>query len=43
MEDNIGIVGSPSTTVKATVDILEYATGSPLHGQLVYFSHVLDN
>ncbi|GAH66194.1 unnamed protein product, partial [marine sediment metagenome] len=43
MEENVGIVGSPSTTVKATVDILEDATGSPLHGQLVYFSHVLDS
>lgn len=43
MEENIGTVGSPSTTVKATVDILEDATGSSLHGQLVYFSHVLDN
>lgn len=43
MEENVGIVGSPSTTVKATVDILEDATGSSLHGQLVYFSHVLDN
>lgn len=40
--DEIGIVGSPSTTAKATVDILEIATGSPLHGQLVYFSHRLD-
>ena len=42
MEENVGTVGSPSTTVKATVDILEDATGSSLHGQLVYFSHVLD-
>jgi hypothetical protein len=41
--DEVGIVGSPSTTVKATVDILEDATGSALHGQLVYFSHPLDN
>jgi len=40
--DEVGIVGSPSTTVRATVDILEDATGSPLHGQLVYFSHPLD-
>lgn len=43
MNDNVGSVGSPSTTVKVTVDILENATGSPLQGQLVYFSHVLDN
>ena len=39
----IGIVGSPSTTVKVNVDILEDATGSSLQGQLVYFSHPLDN
>lgn len=43
MNDNVGSVGSPSTTVKVTVDILENAIGSPLQGQLVYFSHVLDN
>jgi DNA helicase HerA-like ATPase len=43
MEENVGTVGSPSTTVKATVDILEDSTGSSLHGQLVYFSHVLDS
>jgi len=43
MNDNVGSVGSPSTTVKVTVDILENATGSPLQGQLVYFSHALDN
>ncbi|MFC1943836.1 ATP-binding protein [Chloroflexota bacterium] len=42
MTDNIGIVGSPSTTMKACVDILEDATGSSLQGQLVYFSHPLD-
>jgi hypothetical protein len=40
--DNIGIVGSPSTTIKVCVDILEDATGIPLQGQLVYFSHTLD-
>lgn len=43
MNDNVGSVGSPSTTVKVTVDILENAIGSPLQGQLVYFSHALDN
>jgi len=41
--NEIGIVGSPSTTVKVNVDILEDATGSSLQGQLVYFSHPLDN
>jgi len=41
MED-IGIVGSPSTTAKVSVDILEDATGLSLQGQLVYFSHKLD-
>lgn len=42
MMSNIGIVGSPSTTIKATVDILEDATGYSLHGQMVYFTHQLD-
>ena len=42
MTDNIGIVGSPSTTIQICVDILEDATGLPLHGQLVYFSHQLN-
>lgn len=37
--DNVGNVGSPSTTAKVTVDILEAASGSPLHGELVYLSH----
>jgi hypothetical protein len=40
--DNIGVVGSPSTTLKVSVDILEDATGLPLQGQLVYFSHQLE-
>ncbi|HVM29539.1 MAG TPA: DUF87 domain-containing protein [Candidatus Limnocylindrales bacterium] len=39
MNDPVGLVGSPSTTAKATVDILENATGSPLHGSLVYLTH----
>ncbi len=39
--DQIGLVGSPSTTGTATVDIVEDATASPLHGQLVYLSHPL--
>lgn len=42
MPDRIGIIGSPSTTSKVTVDILEVATGAPLHGQLVYLKHPLD-
>ena len=41
MEDDVGVVGSPSTTTKVTVDILEDATGSPLHGQLVALAHPL--
>lgn len=42
MTDEIGIVGSPSTTNSVTVDILDVATGAPLHGQLVYLQHPLD-
>jgi hypothetical protein len=42
MSDEIGIVGSPSTTSSVTVDILELATGAPLHGQLVYLKHPLE-
>lgn len=41
VEDDVGVVGSPSTTAKVTVDILEDATGSPLHGQLVALAHPL--
>ncbi|MCA1704235.1 MAG: DUF87 domain-containing protein, partial [Actinobacteria bacterium] len=41
MTDDVGVVGSPSTTGKITVDILENATSAPLHGQLVYLSHPL--
>jgi hypothetical protein len=37
--DDIGIVGSPSTTRKVTVDILEDAEGAPLQGELVYLAH----
>ena len=37
--NDIGIVGSPSTTAMVTVDILEDATGSPLRGQLVSLTH----
>lgn len=40
--DNVGLVGSPSTTAKVTVDIVEEATGVPLHGQLVSLTHELD-
>jgi len=39
--DDVGVVGSPSTTAKVTVDILEDATGAPLHGQLVALAHPL--
>ncbi|MHB8375461.1 MAG: ATP-binding protein [Dehalococcoidia bacterium] len=39
--DAVGVVGSPSTTTKVTVDILEDAVGAPLHGQLVALSHPL--
>jgi DNA helicase HerA-like ATPase len=42
MSDEIGIVGSPSTTSSVTIDILEEATGAPLHGQLVYLKHPLE-
>lgn len=43
MADEIGIVGSPSTTSSVTVDILALATGAPLHGQLVYLEHSLED
>ena len=43
MENDIGMVGSPSTTSKVTVDILEDATGFPLRGQLVSLTHRMDN
>lgn len=41
-EDRIGIVGSPSTTAEVTVDVLEDASGTPLHGSLVYLSHPMN-
>lgn len=43
MSNEIGIVGSPSTTTRVTVDILEMATSAPLHGQLVYLRHPLED
>ncbi|MGH2500084.1 MAG: helicase HerA domain-containing protein [Candidatus Limnocylindria bacterium] len=43
MADDVGIVGSPSTTAKITVDILEDATNAPLHGDLVYLTHPLND
>src|SRR2546427_8829618 len=43
MDDDIGVVGSPSSTTEVTVDILEDATSAPLHGQLVYLAHPLDD
>ena len=39
----VGLVGSPSTTGKVTVDIVEDATGVPLHGQLVSLTHDLND
>ncbi len=39
----IGLVGSPSTTAKVTVDIVEDATGVPLHGQLVSLTHDMND
>jgi hypothetical protein len=41
-ENTVGNVGSPSTTTKVTVDILEPASSSPLRGELVYLSHPLN-
>jgi hypothetical protein len=41
--DDIGIVGSPSSTLKVCVDILEDACNLPLQGQLVYFFHKLES
>lgn len=40
-EPTVGSVGSPSTTAKVTVDILETAANAPLMGELVYLSHSL--
>lgn len=40
--NDIGLVGSPSTTAKVTVDILEDATAFPLRGQLVSLTHPMD-
>ena len=37
----VGLVGSPSTTGRVTVDILEDAAGESLHGQLVSLTHPL--
>jgi DNA helicase HerA-like ATPase len=39
--DKIGVVGSPSTTGRVTVDIVDDASNMPLHGQLVYLLHPL--
>lgn len=39
MVEQIGLVGSPSTTAKVTVDITEEATNFPLRGQLVSLVH----
>lgn len=43
MIKDIGLVGSPSTTARVTVDILEVASGDPLHGQLVSLTHPLQD
>lgn len=40
---DVGLVGSPSTTLRVTVDIVEEATGVPLHGQLVSLTHNLND
>jgi Helicase HerA, central domain len=42
-EDDVGLVGSPSTTGKVTVDILEDAIANPLHGDLVYLAHPMND
>jgi len=42
-DDRVGNIGSPSTTNAVTVDILETATNAPLHGDLVYLGHPLDD
>lgn len=42
-ESGVGSVGSPSTTAKVTVDILESAANAPLLGELVYLSHSLQD
>jgi hypothetical protein len=42
-ESAVGNVGSPSTTTKVTVDILEPASSAPLRGELVYLAHPLNN
>jgi DNA helicase HerA-like ATPase len=42
MTEDIGLVGSPSTTGKVTVDILEDAISNPLHGDLVYLAHPMN-
>jgi Helicase HerA, central domain len=41
--DDVGLVGSPSTTGKVTVDILEDAISNPLHGDLVYLAHPMND
>ena len=43
MVDDIGLIGSPSTTAKVTVDITEDATTFPLRGQLVSLTHQMDD
>ena len=42
-EGSVGNVGSPSTTTKVTVDIIEPASSAPLRGELVYLAHPLGN
>lgn len=43
MGRHIGVIGSPSTTQTITADILEDASASPLHGQLVYLTHRIED
>ena len=43
MTNEVGLVGSPSTTAKVTVDIMEDATDAPLRGQVVSLVHPLSD
>ncbi len=42
MIEEVGLVGSPSTTAKVTVDVTEDATSFPLRGQLVSLTHPME-
>ena len=43
MTNEVGLVGSPSTTNKVTVDIRDDATDAPLRGQVVSLGHPLSD